>query len=189
MSRSSPRHTLNNALSRVLLARTDAWSWISFDEPADLPTAFQGRPCFRGGLTPPRRPRSHGSTRRCREPRGSGPTAAVHRACRDRRRRGALSLPARPSLSPVHRPSHQVHDSAAGSARCSFTRLSGCSSSDLRDPRAPREAQQASRRAGSVSARRPRRTAWPRKSHRSVLKCFFPAIHPPSGVARECVFQ
>jgi UDP-3-O-[3-hydroxymyristoyl] N-acetylglucosamine deacetylase len=37
-----PGHALNNALSRALLARTDAWELISFDAPADLPTAFQG---------------------------------------------------------------------------------------------------------------------------------------------------
>jgi UDP-3-O-[3-hydroxymyristoyl] N-acetylglucosamine deacetylase len=37
-----PGHALNNALSRALLARTDAWELISFDARADLPIAFQG---------------------------------------------------------------------------------------------------------------------------------------------------
>jgi UDP-3-O-[3-hydroxymyristoyl] N-acetylglucosamine deacetylase len=37
-----PGHALNNALSRALLARPDAWELISFDAPADLPIAFQG---------------------------------------------------------------------------------------------------------------------------------------------------
>jgi UDP-3-O-[3-hydroxymyristoyl] N-acetylglucosamine deacetylase len=34
-------HALNNALSRALLARQDAWEMISFDAPADVPSAFQ----------------------------------------------------------------------------------------------------------------------------------------------------
>ena len=34
-------HALNNALSRALLARQDAWELISFDAPADVPSAFQ----------------------------------------------------------------------------------------------------------------------------------------------------
>ena len=35
-------HTLNNAVSRALLARPDAWELISFDATADVPSAFQG---------------------------------------------------------------------------------------------------------------------------------------------------
>jgi len=35
-------HALNNALSRALLARTDAWELVSFDAQADVPSAFQG---------------------------------------------------------------------------------------------------------------------------------------------------
>jgi UDP-3-O-[3-hydroxymyristoyl] N-acetylglucosamine deacetylase len=35
-------HALNNALSRALLARTDAWELVSFAAPADVPSAFQG---------------------------------------------------------------------------------------------------------------------------------------------------
>jgi UDP-3-O-[3-hydroxymyristoyl] N-acetylglucosamine deacetylase len=35
-------HALNNAVSRALLARTDAWELVSFDAPADVPSAFQG---------------------------------------------------------------------------------------------------------------------------------------------------
>jgi len=34
-------HALNNALSRALLARQDAWELVSFDAPADVPSAFQ----------------------------------------------------------------------------------------------------------------------------------------------------
>ena len=34
-------HALNNALSRALLARQDAWELVSFDAPADVPRAFQ----------------------------------------------------------------------------------------------------------------------------------------------------
>jgi UDP-3-O-[3-hydroxymyristoyl] N-acetylglucosamine deacetylase len=34
-------HALNNALSRALLARTDAWELVTFDAPADVPSAFQ----------------------------------------------------------------------------------------------------------------------------------------------------
>jgi len=36
-----PGHTLNNALARALLAKTEAWELISFDAPADLPVAFR----------------------------------------------------------------------------------------------------------------------------------------------------
>ena len=35
-------HALNNAVSRELLSRTDAWEIVTFDEPADVPSAFQG---------------------------------------------------------------------------------------------------------------------------------------------------
>ena len=35
-------HALNNAVSRALLARPDAWELVSFDEQAALPKAFQG---------------------------------------------------------------------------------------------------------------------------------------------------
>jgi UDP-3-O-[3-hydroxymyristoyl] N-acetylglucosamine deacetylase len=35
-------HALNNAVSRALLARPDAWELISFDVDADVPSAFQG---------------------------------------------------------------------------------------------------------------------------------------------------
>jgi UDP-3-O-[3-hydroxymyristoyl] N-acetylglucosamine deacetylase len=35
-------HALNNAVSRVLLARPEAWELVSFDAPADVPSAFQG---------------------------------------------------------------------------------------------------------------------------------------------------
>ncbi|HSS71375.1 MAG TPA: UDP-3-O-acyl-N-acetylglucosamine deacetylase [Casimicrobiaceae bacterium] len=35
-------HTLNNAVSRALLARPDAWELVSFDAQGDLPRAFQG---------------------------------------------------------------------------------------------------------------------------------------------------
>ena len=35
-------HALNNALSRALLDRPDAWELVSFDAPADVPRAFQG---------------------------------------------------------------------------------------------------------------------------------------------------
>ena len=34
-------HALNNALSRALLARQDAWELVTFDAPADVPSAFQ----------------------------------------------------------------------------------------------------------------------------------------------------
>ena len=34
-------HTLNNALSRALLARPDAWELVTFAASADLPSAFQ----------------------------------------------------------------------------------------------------------------------------------------------------
>jgi UDP-3-O-[3-hydroxymyristoyl] N-acetylglucosamine deacetylase len=34
-------HALNNALSRALLARQEAWELITFDAPADVPSAFQ----------------------------------------------------------------------------------------------------------------------------------------------------
>jgi UDP-3-O-[3-hydroxymyristoyl] N-acetylglucosamine deacetylase len=34
-------HGLNNALSRALLSRPDAWELITFDAPADVPSAFQ----------------------------------------------------------------------------------------------------------------------------------------------------
>ena len=34
-------HALNNALSRALLARQYAWELVSFDAPADVPSAFQ----------------------------------------------------------------------------------------------------------------------------------------------------
>jgi UDP-3-O-[3-hydroxymyristoyl] N-acetylglucosamine deacetylase len=33
-------HALNNALSRELLARPDAWELVTFDAPADVPSAF-----------------------------------------------------------------------------------------------------------------------------------------------------
>jgi UDP-3-O-[3-hydroxymyristoyl] N-acetylglucosamine deacetylase len=35
-------HALNNAVSRALLARPEAWELVSFDAPADVPSAFQG---------------------------------------------------------------------------------------------------------------------------------------------------
>jgi UDP-3-O-[3-hydroxymyristoyl] N-acetylglucosamine deacetylase len=35
-------HALNNAVSRALLARPEAWELVSFDEQAALPKAFQG---------------------------------------------------------------------------------------------------------------------------------------------------
>jgi UDP-3-O-[3-hydroxymyristoyl] N-acetylglucosamine deacetylase len=35
-------HTLNNAVSRALLARPDAWELVSFEAQRDLPRAFQG---------------------------------------------------------------------------------------------------------------------------------------------------
>ncbi len=35
-------HALNNAVSRELLSRADAWEIVTFDEPADVPSAFQG---------------------------------------------------------------------------------------------------------------------------------------------------
>ena len=35
-------HALNNAVSRALLSRPDAWELVSFDEQAALPKAFQG---------------------------------------------------------------------------------------------------------------------------------------------------
>jgi len=34
-------HGLNNALSRALLASEDAWDLVTFDAPADVPSAFQ----------------------------------------------------------------------------------------------------------------------------------------------------
>lgn len=34
-------HALNNAVSRALLARADAWKLVTFDAPADVPSAFQ----------------------------------------------------------------------------------------------------------------------------------------------------
>jgi UDP-3-O-[3-hydroxymyristoyl] N-acetylglucosamine deacetylase len=34
-------HGLNNALSRALLLRPDAWELVTFDAPADVPSAFQ----------------------------------------------------------------------------------------------------------------------------------------------------
>jgi UDP-3-O-[3-hydroxymyristoyl] N-acetylglucosamine deacetylase len=34
-------HALNNMVSRALLARPDAWELITFDAPADVPSAFQ----------------------------------------------------------------------------------------------------------------------------------------------------
>jgi len=34
-------HGLNNALSRALLSRPDAWELVTFDAPADVPSAFQ----------------------------------------------------------------------------------------------------------------------------------------------------
>jgi len=33
-------HTLNNALSRALLARPEAWELVTFDAPAEVPSAF-----------------------------------------------------------------------------------------------------------------------------------------------------
>jgi UDP-3-O-[3-hydroxymyristoyl] N-acetylglucosamine deacetylase len=36
-----PGHTLNNALARALLARTDAWELVAFDTDDELPAAFQ----------------------------------------------------------------------------------------------------------------------------------------------------
>ncbi len=35
-------HALNNAVSRALLSRPDAWELISFDADTDVPSAFQG---------------------------------------------------------------------------------------------------------------------------------------------------
>ncbi|HTR59460.1 MAG TPA: UDP-3-O-acyl-N-acetylglucosamine deacetylase, partial [Casimicrobiaceae bacterium] len=35
-------HALNNAVSRALLARPDAWELVSFEAQGDLPRAFQG---------------------------------------------------------------------------------------------------------------------------------------------------
>jgi len=35
-------HGLNNAVARALLARSDAYELVTFAEPADVPTAFQG---------------------------------------------------------------------------------------------------------------------------------------------------
>ena len=35
-------HGLNNAVARALLARTDAFQLVTFAEPADVPSAFQG---------------------------------------------------------------------------------------------------------------------------------------------------
>src|SRR6476660_3209299 len=35
-------HGLNNAVARVLLARTDAFELVTFAEPAEVPSAFQG---------------------------------------------------------------------------------------------------------------------------------------------------
>ncbi len=35
-------HALNNALSRALLARPEAWELVTFDAQADVPRAFQG---------------------------------------------------------------------------------------------------------------------------------------------------
>ena len=34
-------HALNNGVSRALLARPDAWELITFDEPDEVPQAFQ----------------------------------------------------------------------------------------------------------------------------------------------------
>ena len=34
-------HTLNNALSRALLARPEAWELVTFDAPAEVPSAFR----------------------------------------------------------------------------------------------------------------------------------------------------
>ena len=34
-------HGLNNALSRALLSRPEAWELITFDAPADVPSAFR----------------------------------------------------------------------------------------------------------------------------------------------------
>jgi UDP-3-O-[3-hydroxymyristoyl] N-acetylglucosamine deacetylase len=34
-------HALNNALARALLSRADAWELVTFDAPADVPSAFQ----------------------------------------------------------------------------------------------------------------------------------------------------
>src|SRR5207302_10455114 len=34
-------HGLNTALSRALLSRPDAWELVTFDVPADVPSAFQ----------------------------------------------------------------------------------------------------------------------------------------------------
>jgi UDP-3-O-[3-hydroxymyristoyl] N-acetylglucosamine deacetylase len=36
-------HGLNNALSRALLSRPDAWELVTFDVSADVPSAFQLR--------------------------------------------------------------------------------------------------------------------------------------------------
>ena len=33
-------HALNNAVSRALLARPDAWELVTFEAPADVPSAF-----------------------------------------------------------------------------------------------------------------------------------------------------
>ena len=35
-------HGLNNAVARALLARTDAFELVTFAEPAEVPSAFQG---------------------------------------------------------------------------------------------------------------------------------------------------
>jgi UDP-3-O-[3-hydroxymyristoyl] N-acetylglucosamine deacetylase len=35
-------HALNNAVSRALLARPEAWELVSFDAPSEVPSAFQG---------------------------------------------------------------------------------------------------------------------------------------------------
>ena len=37
-----PGHGLNNVVARALLARCDAYELVTFAEPADVPTAFQG---------------------------------------------------------------------------------------------------------------------------------------------------
>jgi len=36
-----PGHALNNALARMLLARTDAWELVAFDKDDEVPSAFQ----------------------------------------------------------------------------------------------------------------------------------------------------
>jgi len=35
-------HALNNAVSRALLARPEAWELVTFDAPSEVPSAFQG---------------------------------------------------------------------------------------------------------------------------------------------------